>query len=87
MNDKKQPWQVERIIEDTVCLQCDLVCGPSTGERIAAAFVLNRMELLPDGYTDVIEAWDRLDGWQFYVRLIKNDYMHIIEERVGGLPF
>jgi len=28
----------------------------STGERIAAAFVLNEPEYLPDMYTDIIEA-------------------------------
>ena len=49
--------------------------GASTGERIAAAFVLNRMEFLPANYTDVVEAWDRLDEkWQRYVRIIKRDY-------------
>jgi len=27
-----------------------------------------------------VEAWDRLDmQWQAYVRLIKRDYMHLIE--------
>ncbi len=51
----------------------------STGERIAAAFVLNRMDCLPYGYRDVIEAWDRLDDrWQAYVRTIKQDYNHLI---------
>jgi len=42
--------------------------------------VLNRMEYLPDMYSDTIEAWDRLgEDWQVYVRLIKQDYMHLIE--------
>ncbi len=51
----------------------------STGERIAAAFVLNRMDYLPDSYSDVIEAWDRLgDEWQTYIRIIKRDYRHLI---------
>ena len=51
----------------------------STGERIAAAFVLNRMDYLPDSYSDVIQAWDRLDDqWQAYVRVIKYDYSHLI---------
>jgi len=51
----------------------------STGERIAAAFVLNRMDYLPDSYSDVIEAWDRLDDqWQAYVRVINYDYSHLI---------
>ena len=51
----------------------------STGERIAAAFVLNRMDYLPDSYSDVIEALDRLgDEWQTYIRIIKRDYRHLI---------
>ena len=53
----------------------------STGERIAAAFVLNKQEYLPHNYNDMVEAWDRLDvDWQDYVRLVKRDYMHEIVE-------
>ena len=50
------------------------------GEKIAAAFVLNRMDYLPENYSDVIEAWERLDDWQVYVKKIKHDYMHLIKE-------
>lgn len=51
----------------------------STGERIAAAFVLNRQDYLPDSYADIVAAWDRLDDrWQAYVRIIKQDYNHLI---------
>ena len=51
----------------------------STGERIAAAFVLNRPDYLPDGYTDLVDAWDRLDDkWQAYVRIVKREYGHLI---------
>ena len=51
----------------------------STGELIAAAFVLNRQDYLPDYYSDMIEAWDRLgEEWQAYVRIIKQDCMHQI---------
>jgi hypothetical protein len=36
----------------------------STGEAIAIALVLNRPDLLPDGYTHVLHAVDRLgDDW------------------------
>jgi hypothetical protein len=52
--------------------------GASTGEQIAAAFVLNNMDYLPAGYTDVNDAWDRLDTWQVHVKRIKRDYMHLI---------
>ncbi len=73
------PWQIEKIIEVANQLQRTGSTGASTGERIAAAFVLNRPDYLPDGYRDMIEAWDRLDTWQGYVRCIKQGYMHLIK--------
>jgi len=79
-NLNKLPWEMEKIIEVANCLQATGCTGASTGERIAAAFVLNRMDYLPDMYSDIIDAWDRLDSqWQHYVRLIKQDYRHLIE--------
>jgi len=54
--------------------------GASTGEQIAAAFILNKPEYLPDNYSDMVEAWERLDTWQKYVKVIKQDYMHLIIE-------
>ena len=77
---KNLPWQIEKIIEVANALQRTGCSGASTGERIAAAFVLNRLEFLPASYRDVTEAWERLDGWQGYVKIIKRDYMHLIEE-------
>jgi hypothetical protein len=81
MNTTKQlPWQIEKIIDVANCLQHTGSTGASTGERIAAAFVLNRQEFLPNSYNDIIEAWQRLDeDWQGYVLRIKRDYMHLIE--------
>ena len=76
---KNLPWQIDKIVEVANCLQRTGSTGASTGERIAAAFVLNRMDYLPDMYSDTLEAWDRLDDWQAYVRLIKREYMHLIE--------
>ena len=74
------PWQIEKIIEVANCLQATGSTAASTGERIAAAFVLNRLDYLPDTYSDAVEAWDRLGGdWQDYVRLIKGHYMDCIE--------
>ena len=67
-------WEIEKIIEVANCLASTGKSGASTGERIAAAFVLNRMEFLPANYQDVVEAWDRLDDWQEYVRIIKQDH-------------
>ena len=80
MNEpKKLPWQIEKIINVANQLQHTGRTGASTGEQIAAAFVLNRMELLPANYTDVIEAWERLDEWQRYVNYIKVHLMHRLE--------
>ena len=77
---EKLPWQMQTIINVAIALNTTGSSGASTGERIAAAFVLNRPDLLPSLYDDMIEAWDRLDEeWQHYVRLIKRDYMHLIE--------
>ena len=73
-------WQIEKIIEVANCLQTTGRTAASTGERIAAAFVLNRPDYLPNSYSDIVEAWDRLDDdWQAYVRLIKRQHMHLIE--------
>lgn len=73
------PWQISKIIEVANTLQATGSSGASTGERIAAAFVLNNQNNLPESYSDIVEAWDRLgDEWQRYVRLIKRDYMHLI---------
>lgn len=77
MEKQSMAWEIEKIIEVANCLASTGRTGASTGERIAAAFVLNRMEFLPASYPDAVEAWDRLDGeWQDYVRLIKRDYAH-----------
>lgn len=72
-------WQIEKIINVANGLQRTGTTGASTGEWIAAAFVLNRMDYLPSNYQDVVEAWDRLDNWQRYVKIIKRDYMHLVE--------
>jgi hypothetical protein len=78
--ETKLPWEIEKIIEVANVLKATGSTAASTGERIAAAFVLNRMDYLPASYRDVVEAWDRLDDeWQAHVRLIKSDYLHLIE--------
>ena len=74
-------WQIEKIIEVANQLQHTGSTGASIGERIAAAFVLNEPKYLPCMYTDIVEAWDRLDDdWQAYVRLIKRQHMHLIHK-------
>ncbi len=48
----------------------------STGERIAAAFVINNMACLPEGYS-VLEAWERLEqGWQRITLALHKVYGH-----------
>ena len=77
---KNQTCEIEKIIETANQLQRTGSTPASTGERIAAAFVHIHQEFLPDYYSDMVEAWDRLGGdWQVYVRLIKQEYMHLIE--------
>ena len=74
-------WQIDKIINVAQQLQRTGKTGASTGECIAAAFVLNEPKYLPDMYADMVEAWDRLDDeWQDYVRLIKRDHIHLIVE-------
>lgn len=78
--ETKLPWEIEKIIEVAHSLKSTGSTGASTGEQIAAAFVLNRPDYLPAMYADVVEAWDRLgDEWQEYVRLIKRNYRYLIE--------
>jgi hypothetical protein len=65
---------LQKIIDVASELNRTGTAAASTGEKIAAAFVLNRMDYLPDGYSDIIEAWDFLGvQWQGYVRIIKRN--------------
>lgn len=72
---QKQSWEVKKIIEVANELATTGSTAASTGERIATAFVLNRLKYLPPGYT-VVEAWDRIDDWQGYVRLVQKHYQY-----------
>ena len=72
-------WEIKKIIENANCLASTGRSGGSSGEVIAAAFVLNRMEFLPANYPDVLEAWERLDDWQRYVKYIKANLMHRLD--------
>lgn len=64
---------VEKILAVASTLQATGSTAASTGERIAAAFVLNRADFLPVGF-DMVEAWDYLDDeWQQAVRNIKRN--------------
>jgi len=73
-------YEIDKIIEVARELKNTGSCPASTGERIAAAFVLNQMEYLPVAYQDVVEAWERLGPqWQSYVKLIKDCHMDLIE--------
>jgi hypothetical protein len=72
-------WEITKIIKVANQLNRTGETTASTSEQIAAAFVLNRMELLPSSYQDAIEAWQRLDEWQDHVIQIKQNYTHLLE--------
>lgn len=71
-------WPIEKIIDIANQLQRHGRSAGSTSEVIAAAFVLDRQDLLPQGYT-MIQAWDRLGEWQHIVRKIQRDCQHRID--------
>lgn len=71
------PSHIEKIINVANELACNGRTGASTSEVIAAAFVLDRMEYLPNGYS-VIEAWERLGDWQTLVVNIKDNYSDLL---------
>ncbi len=53
-------WEIEKIINVAKQLHRTGETAASTGERIAAAFVINRPEYFPAAYPDMVDAWDRL---------------------------
>ncbi len=73
------PWQICKIIN--VCHELHRTggTGASTGERIAAALVLNRQDYLPEGYNHLVDAWDRLEqSWQRYVIYTHRNLRHLL---------
>ena len=73
------PWPLRKIIDTAIELRASGRTGASTGEQIAAAFVLNRQDHLPDTERDLINAWDSLGHtWQAHVRCIKRSYRHLL---------
>ncbi len=74
-------WEIKKIINVANELQRCGSTAASMGEVIAAAFVLNKPEYLPEMYSDMIEAWDRLgEEWQQHVITVKENYMHLIDD-------
>ncbi|MCD9461333.1 hypothetical protein [Marinibactrum halimedae] len=71
------PPMARKIIETANDLATTGRTGASTGEIIAAAFVLDRMDFIPDGYS-VVEAWDRIDDLQEIVRKIRSEYDDLV---------
>ena len=53
------PWPLRKIIDTALELQASGSTLASTGEQIAAAFVLNRQDCLPDTERDLVQAWDK----------------------------
>lgn len=75
---KNIPYNIQKITSVANDLTRTGKTGGSTSEMIAAAFVLNRMELIPYGYS-MIEAWERLDDrWQNDVKLIRMYYQYLL---------
>ena len=74
------PWTLQKIIDTAIELQASGSTGASTGEHIAAAFVLNRQDCLPDAELDLVKAWECLGHtWQDHVRCIKRDHLHLLD--------
>ena len=72
--------EMKRIIEVAIELKQTGYSPASSGERIAAAFVLNRQDFLPQGYT-MVNAWDQLNAtWQASVREIRYQHMYLIDQ-------
>ncbi|MFS1522785.1 hypothetical protein ACL7TT_01520 [Microbulbifer sp. 2304DJ12-6] len=73
------PYPLDKILNTANDLLTTGSSGASTSEQIAAAFVLERMEHLPQGW-GVIEAWERLElEWQLYVKHLRQEYRHLIK--------
>ena len=71
-------WEIRKIINVAHELKRTGKTGASTGEQIAAAFVLDRPEYLPEDYTNIVDAWGKLDTWQLHVKTITNEYMYLV---------
>lgn len=79
------PYPLDRVLEVARSLLEKSAVRASTRERIAAAFVLERMEYLPSGW-GAIEAWERLDiEWQFYVKHLRQDCRYLVEALEAGV--
>lgn len=71
------PYEIEKIIHVANDLASTGSSSGSTSEHIAAAFVLDRMVYLPEGYS-IVEAWERLGEWQALVIKIKAEYSDLL---------
>ncbi len=72
------PSEIEKIINVANELACTGSTNGSASEIIAAAFVMNRMEFLPEGVA-VIDAWEQLDyHWQRYVKEVRGFYSDLL---------
>ncbi len=71
------PFEIETIINVANELATTQRTRGSNNERIAAAFVLDRMEFLPHGYCEA-DAWAQLEDWQALVNLIKSHYSDLL---------
>lgn len=69
-------WELQSILNTARDLLATGTTTASTGQRIAAALSINRPDLLPASYDDLIDAWEYLDPhWQQLVRIAQRHYI------------
>lgn len=79
----QMPHPLNRILQIARSLLEEDAGEGSTRDRIAAAFVVERMDCLPYSL-GVLEAWEYLGvEWQFYVRHLQQDYRCLVEALVS----
>lgn len=75
----KFDWLLETIINVTADIHhFPLLRKYSDKEKITAAFILDKPELIPKD-CGIIEAWKWVDSWHEYIIDIKMNHMHKIK--------
>lgn len=74
------PYPLDGILKSAhSLLRTGAVSSGATKAQIAAAFVVERLDLLPRD-RGVVEAWESLGvEWQFYVKHLRQDHRPLIE--------
>ncbi|MCW8125109.1 hypothetical protein [Microbulbifer halophilus] len=74
------PYPLDKILKNAHSLLRRGALGSgATRVQVAAAFVVERLDLLPRD-RGVVEAWESLGvEWQFYVKHLRQDHRALIE--------